>query len=121
MQPLSAVAVAQAVVTMHAEVEFRRARALARAHQVNAATQRLRLLHIALEVEGEAYANASSEPLETSIREIAKTNKKNTRDEINLGVAAFSQDVMSFDVADSHFDHFEGICRMSLHLAGDVC
>ncbi|KAG1762424.1 hypothetical protein EDD22DRAFT_847104 [Suillus occidentalis] len=111
VQPLSDVAVAQAVVTMHAEVEFRRARALARAHQVNAATQRLRLLHIALEVEGEAYAYAASEPLETSIGEMAKMNKKDTRDEINLGVAAFSQDVMSFAVADSHFDHLEGICR----------
>jgi hypothetical protein len=111
---------AQAVVTMHAEVEFRRVRALARAHEINATAQRLRLLHMVLEDEGELYANAASEPLDTSVGELLKCTKNQIRGNINLGVAAYSQDVMSFAVADSHLDRFEGTAHVSFHLFGGV-
>ncbi|KAG2108993.1 uncharacterized protein F5147DRAFT_773328 [Suillus discolor] len=110
LQQLSPEAVAQAVVTMHAEVEFRCVRALARAHEINATAQCLRLLHMVLEDEGEIYANAALEPLDTSIGEIIKCTKNQTRDDINLGVAAYSREVMSFAAADSQLDHFEGTC-----------
>lgn len=111
LQQLSPEAVAQAVVTMHAEVEFRRVRALARAHEINATTQRLRLLHMVLEDEGETYANAALEPLDTSIGGFVKCGTKQTREDINLGVAAYSREAMSFAIADSQLDHFEGTAR----------
>ncbi|KAG1723903.1 hypothetical protein EDD22DRAFT_853895 [Suillus occidentalis] len=114
LQQLSPQAVAQAVVTMHAEVEFRRVRALARAHEINATSQRLRLLHMVLEDEGEVYANAASEPLDTSVEEIFKYKKNRVPDSIGQGIATYSQDVMSFAVADSHLDCFEGTARMLL-------
>ncbi|KAG1890585.1 uncharacterized protein F5891DRAFT_1197967 [Suillus fuscotomentosus] len=114
LQQLSPQAVAQAVVTMHAKVEFRRVRALARAHEINATAQRLRLLHMVLEDEGEVYANAASEPLDTSIGEIFKYKKNRVPDSMSQGIATYSQDVMSFAVADSHLDRFEGTARMLL-------
>jgi len=120
LQQLSPHAVAQAVVTMHAEVEFRRVRALARAHEIHATTQRLRLLHMVLEDEGEIYANAALEPLDTSIGEIVNCSKNQTRDDLNLGITAYSREVMSFAVADSQLDHFEGTARVSFHLTSDV-
>ncbi|KAG1723739.1 hypothetical protein EDD22DRAFT_853912 [Suillus occidentalis] len=89
LQQLSPQAVAQAVVTMHAEVEFR--------HD-----------------EGEVYANAASEPLDTSVEEIFKYKKNRVPDSIGQGIATYSQDVMSFAVADSHLDCFEGTARMLL-------
>ncbi|KAG1862961.1 hypothetical protein C8R48DRAFT_673094 [Suillus tomentosus] len=120
LQQLSPQAVAQAVVTMHTEVEFRHVRALARAHEINATAQCLRLLHMVLEDEGEVYANAASEPLDTSIGEIFKYKKNWVPDSMSQGIATYSQDVMSFAVADSHLDRFEGTAHVSFSLAGDV-
>ncbi|KAG1719867.1 hypothetical protein EDD22DRAFT_854784 [Suillus occidentalis] len=114
LQQLSPVAVAQAVVTMHAEVEFRRARALTRAHEIHATAQRLRLLHMVLEDESEVYANATLEPLDTSIEEIFKCTKNQTQDNMHQGITMYSQEVMSFAAADSQLDHFEGIAQSNL-------
>lgn len=92
---------------MHADVEWRRTIAVARAWEINARREHLKFLLMTLEVDGETYANAASEPLDTSMKELLAYSKDDIKGTIDDGVAAFSRDVLSFTVADSQLDYLE--------------
>ncbi|KIK36863.1 hypothetical protein CY34DRAFT_109362 [Suillus luteus UH-Slu-Lm8-n1] len=107
LRNISPEAVSQAIVTMHADVEWRRTIAVARAWEIHARREHLKFLLMTLEVDGETYANAASEPLDTSMKELLAYSKDDIKGTIDDGVAAFSRDVLSFTVADSQLDYLE--------------
>ncbi|KAG0694557.1 hypothetical protein DFH29DRAFT_880646 [Suillus ampliporus] len=107
LQHLSSEAAAQAVVTMHADVEWRCLCALTTAWEIHAHEQHLKFLHMVLEDEGETYANASSESLSTSMKELIRSSKKGIEDSINFGITAYDHDVTSFAVGDTQLDRLE--------------
>ncbi|KAG1839158.1 hypothetical protein F4604DRAFT_1940923 [Suillus subluteus] len=107
LQHLSSEAAAQAVVTMHADVEWRRLCALTTAWEIHAHEQHLKFLHMVLEDEGETYANASSESLRTLVTELTRSSKKEVEDSIGFGVTAYSHDVTLFAVGDAQLDRLE--------------
>ncbi|KAG1782299.1 hypothetical protein EV702DRAFT_1041171 [Suillus placidus] len=104
---LSSEAAAQAVVTMHADVEWRRVCCLATAWEIYASEEHLKFLHMVLEDEGERYASASSEPFGTSVEGLISCSEEELKDQIDFGVAAYSHDVTSFAVGDTHSDYLE--------------
>ncbi|KAG2116813.1 hypothetical protein DEU56DRAFT_761491 [Suillus clintonianus] len=104
---LSAEAAAQAVATMHADVERRRVCALATAWEIYATEEHLKFLHMVLEDEGETYANAAREPLKTSVGELVRCSEDELKDQIDSCVTAYSHDVISFAVGDTQLDYLE--------------
>ncbi|KAG1817605.1 uncharacterized protein BJ212DRAFT_1299142 [Suillus subaureus] len=112
LQHLSSEAAAQAVVTMHADVEWRHMCALTTAWEIHACEQHLKFLHMVLEDEGETYANASLESLCTSMKELVRSPKKGIEDSISLGVTAYSHDVTSFAVGDAQLDFLKSAAHM---------
>lgn len=107
LRNISPEAVSQAIVMMHADVEWRHTIAVARAWEIHAHREHLKFLLMTLEVDGETYANAASEPLDTSMKELLAYSKDNVKGSIDHGVAAFSRDVLSFTAADSQLDFLE--------------
>ncbi|KAG0692047.1 hypothetical protein DFH29DRAFT_883161 [Suillus ampliporus] len=102
LQHLSSEAAAQAVVTMHADVEWR--------------LLSLEISPYGSEDEGETYANASSESLSTSMKELIRSSKKGIEDSIDFGITAYDHDVTSFAVGDTQLDRLE---RAALRAQGD--
>ncbi|KAG1780461.1 hypothetical protein EV702DRAFT_1077652 [Suillus placidus] len=109
LRQLSSEAAAQAVVTMHADVEWRHVCALATAWEIYASEEHLKFLHMVLEDEGERYASAAREPLGTSIQELATSHEEDLKERIDSGVAAYSRDVTSFAVGDTQLDCLENL------------
>jgi hypothetical protein len=107
IQHLSSEAAAQAVVTMHANVEWRRMCALTTAWEIYAREQHLKFLHMALEDQGETYANATSEPIRTSVEELLSCKEEEIKDQIGFGIDAYKRDVASFVVGDAQLDCLE--------------
>ncbi|KAG1729411.1 hypothetical protein EDD22DRAFT_853140 [Suillus occidentalis] len=107
LQHLSSEAAAQAVVTMHADVEWRRMCALTTAWEIHAHEQHLKFLHMILEDEGDTYANASLESLHVSLKGLVSTPKKKIEDDIGFSVTTYSDDVTSFAVGDSQLAFLE--------------
>ncbi|KAG2139093.1 uncharacterized protein EDB93DRAFT_1106200 [Suillus bovinus] len=70
LKNLSLEALAQAVVTQHAEVEWRCLCALTTAWHIEAIEQHSKLLHMILEREAQTYANAASESLNTLFKQL---------------------------------------------------
>ncbi|KAG1790702.1 uncharacterized protein HD556DRAFT_1445984 [Suillus plorans] len=104
---LSPGAAAQAVVTMHADVEWRRVSALATAWEIYASEEHLKFLHMVLKDEGEEYANASQEPLGVSVQELVRSNEKVIKEQIDCSVTAYSDDIALFSVGDTQLDYLE--------------
>ncbi|KAG1903801.1 uncharacterized protein F5891DRAFT_977357 [Suillus fuscotomentosus] len=104
---LSPGAAAQAVVTMHADVEWRRVSALATAWEIYASEEHLKFLHMVLEDEGEKYTNASQEPLGISVQELVRSDEKDIKEQIDCSVTAYSDDIALFSVGDTQLDYLE--------------
>ncbi|KAG2338731.1 hypothetical protein BDR05DRAFT_1003942 [Suillus weaverae] len=100
LQHLSSEAAAQAVVTMHADVEWRCMCTLTTAWEIHVCKQHLKFLHMVLEDEGDTYTSASLESLHVSLKGLARTPKKKIEDDIGFGVSTYSDDVTSFAVGD---------------------
>ncbi|KAG1789967.1 uncharacterized protein HD556DRAFT_1446542 [Suillus plorans] len=107
LKNLSSEAAAQAVVTMHADVEWRRVCCLATAWEIYASEEHLKFLHMVLEDQGERYASAGSEPFGTSVEGLVSCSEEELKDWIDFGVAAYSHDVTSFAVGDTQLDYLE--------------
>ncbi|KAG1872248.1 hypothetical protein F4604DRAFT_1925868 [Suillus subluteus] len=107
MKQLTSEAAAQAVVTMHADVEWRRVCALATAWEIYASEEHLKFPHMVLEDEGERYANAAWEPLGTSIQELTRSHEEDIKEKIDSSIAAYSHDVTLFTVGDAQLDYLE--------------
>ncbi|KAG1760569.1 hypothetical protein EDD22DRAFT_954805 [Suillus occidentalis] len=107
LKNLSSKAAAQAVATMHADVEWRRVSCLATAWEIHASEEHLKFLHMVLQDEGERYANAASEPFRTSVEGLASSSEEELKERIDFGVAAYSHDVTSFAVGDMQLDYLE--------------
>ncbi|KAG1794644.1 uncharacterized protein HD556DRAFT_1308002 [Suillus plorans] len=104
---LSPGAAAQAVVTMHADIEWRRVCALATAWEIYASEEHLKFLHMVLEDEGEEYANASQEPLGISVQELVRSNETDIKEQIDCSVTAYSDNIALFSVGDTQLDYLE--------------
>ncbi|KAG2737553.1 hypothetical protein P692DRAFT_20761460 [Suillus brevipes Sb2] len=109
LQNLSSQAVAQAVVTKEADVEWRRLRALTTAWEIHAIEQHQKFLYMVFEDDSQIYTSAASEPLITSIQEFSNSNMENLQRRIEDCRATFGPDAMSFAVADSQLDLVEDI------------
>jgi hypothetical protein len=68
LEKLTPAALAQAIVAIQADIEWRRVRALAAALHVDALKQRSKFIGITVKSEAEAYADAVSEPVENRLR-----------------------------------------------------
>ncbi|KAG1850467.1 hypothetical protein C8R48DRAFT_676690 [Suillus tomentosus] len=101
LSDLSNEAVAQAVLTKEADVEYRRLSAMAMAWQIEA-------------------TDASSEDLETLVPALASSRKEELRDRTDFGVAAYSHDAASFTVADEQLNHLEKLARNHYNSGSDV-
>jgi hypothetical protein len=106
---MSSEALAQAVVTKEADVEWRRMRALTTAWEIHAIEQHQKFLYMVLEDDGQTYADAVSEPLITSVKELSKCSKEDLQGRIEYCMATYGPDAMSFAVGDSQLDVVEGM------------
>lgn len=105
---LSSQALAQAVITQHAEVEWRRLCALTTAWRIEAIEQHSNLLHMVLECEAEVYANAASESLDSSVKELVScTTKGELQDQKECTIAVFNDNASAFMGADADLDDIE--------------
>ena len=100
---------AQAVIAKNADVEWRRQCALTTAWEIHAREEQLKFLTLVLEDQGETYANAASEHLDTTIGELIKCSERGLKNNIAYGVAAFSYDVDAFAIGDAQFDDLESV------------
>jgi hypothetical protein len=109
MERLSSEAIAQAVLTKEADVEWRRLRTLTTAWEIYALEQHQRFLHMVLEDDSETYASATSEPLTTSIEALSRCNLEELQDRINLCQAVYDTDATSFTAGYNQLDLMEDI------------
>ncbi|KAG1767492.1 hypothetical protein EV702DRAFT_1203701 [Suillus placidus] len=109
MKSLSPEARAQAVVAIGANVEWRRARAVAAALQIDAIVQHKKFMCLTLESEAKTYVNAISEPLEISIEVLANCTASEIDDHESCSVAAYELELESFAIADKELDHAKSL------------
>jgi hypothetical protein len=105
LEKLTPAALAQAIVAIQADIEWRRVRALAAALHVDALKQRSKFIGITVQSEAEAYADAVSEPVEKSIEALSSFTASELND--HSSIAAYERDMTSFVTADAEFDEVE--------------
>jgi len=85
---------------------------------IEAMEQHSKLLHMVLEREAEVYANAASEPLNTSVKELVNCKLE---DQKECTIAVYDDDTTSFAEADAELDHMETfVCAHFYPPANDV-
>ncbi|KAG1758094.1 hypothetical protein EDD22DRAFT_850314 [Suillus occidentalis] len=109
IKSLSPQARAQAVVAIGANTEWRRARAVAAALQIDAIVEHKKFMHMTFESEAESYANAVSEPLETSIQALAGCTPNELDDREKCSIAAYVHEASSFASSDKDLDDAENL------------
>lgn len=107
LERLTPDALAQAVIAIQADIEWRRVRALAAALHVDAVNQRSKFIGITVKSEAETYANAAAEPFETAVKALASCSTDELKNHGNSSIAAYERDVTSFATADTEFDDVE--------------
>ncbi|KAG1876100.1 hypothetical protein C8R48DRAFT_768940 [Suillus tomentosus] len=100
-------ALAQAVIAIQADIEWRRVRALAAALHIDALNQRSKFISITVQSQAETYANATSEPLESAIEALSNCTTDELSNHTNHGITTYERDMTSFVTADSQFDEVE--------------
>jgi hypothetical protein len=111
LSDLSSEAIAQAVLTKEADVEYRRLSAMAMAWRIEATERHTKFLHMLLEQAADKYVSASSEDLETLVPVLASSRKEELEDHRDFSVAAYSRDAASFAAADEQLNHLETLAR----------
>ncbi|KAG1842357.1 hypothetical protein F4604DRAFT_1784213 [Suillus subluteus] len=109
LEHLSSKAVAQAVLTKEADVEWRRLRTLTTAWEIYAMEQHQRFLHMVLEDDSETYASAASEPLTTSIQALFSCSTEELQERMEFCKVAYDSDATSFATGDDQLDLIEDI------------
>jgi hypothetical protein len=111
LSDLSSEAIAQAVLTKEADVEYRRLSAMAMAWRIEATERHTKFLHMLLEQAADKYVSASSENVETMVPALASSRKEELQDHTDFSVAAYSRDAASFAAADEQLSHLETVAR----------
>lgn len=114
LESLSSQALAQAVLTKEADVEWRRLRTLATAWEIHAMEQHQRFLQMILEDDGQTYASAAAEPLATSVEALSSCSIEELQERIDICKVAYGSDVTSFATGDSQLDLIEDIACAQL-------
>jgi hypothetical protein len=107
LKHLSTEAMAQAVLTKEADLEWRRLSALATAWRIEASERHTKFLHMVLECEADTYASAASEPLDTSLQALVESSKEELQDRTDFDVVTYDRDATSFAVADEQLSGME--------------
>ncbi|KAG1876132.1 hypothetical protein C8R48DRAFT_669327 [Suillus tomentosus] len=107
IKSLSPEARAQAAIAIGANVEWRRARAVAAALQIDAIVQHKKFMYLTLESEAKAYVSAILEPSETSIEALANCTASELDDREKCSVAAYQLELESFTIVDKELDNTE--------------
>ncbi|KAG2132821.1 hypothetical protein DEU56DRAFT_757312 [Suillus clintonianus] len=107
MKSLSPEARAQATIAIGANVEWRRARAVAAALKIDAIVQHKKFMCLTLESEAKTYVNAASEPLDTSMEALVNCTASELDDRESCSVATYKLELESFTAADKELDHVE--------------
>lgn len=116
MQHLSPEALAQAVIAVQADIEWRRVRAIAAALRVDAVHQHSKFLDITVQSETETYINASSEPFNTAIEALSGCTTDELIDRKNCSITAYELDATSFATADMEFEQVQSFACTHFHL-----
>ncbi|KAG2095314.1 uncharacterized protein F5147DRAFT_656961 [Suillus discolor] len=111
LQSLSPEAIAQAVLTKQADVEWRRMRALTTAWEIQAIEEHKRFLQMVLEDDSDTYVNAASEPWDTSLQGISRGNVDELNERLHFCVAVYKPDITSLAVGDKQLDLVEGMAH----------
>ncbi|KIK33872.1 hypothetical protein CY34DRAFT_110495 [Suillus luteus UH-Slu-Lm8-n1] len=100
---------AQATIAIGANVEWRRARAVAAALKIDAIVQHKKYMSLNLESKANAYVNAISEPPEISMEVMDNCTAVELDDREDCSVAAYQVEVESFVIADKELDDAESL------------
>jgi hypothetical protein len=109
LECLSSEAIAQAVLTKEADVEWRRLRTLTTAWEIYTLEQHQRYLHMLLEDDSEKYASATSEPLSTSIEALSRCSVEELQERKDLCQVVYDTDTTSFAAGHDQLDLIEDI------------
>lgn len=120
IQSLSPEARAQAVVAIGAHVEWRRARAVAAALQIDAIVEHKKFMCLTLASEASSYANAVSESLETSIETLVDFKLDELNDRETCSVSTYELEAAAFTDADKQFDVAESLTCAYFHVPADT-
>ncbi|KAG1887893.1 uncharacterized protein F5891DRAFT_1076788, partial [Suillus fuscotomentosus] len=104
LQHLSSEEISQAVITKHADIEWRRMRALTTAWEIQAIEEYKRFLSMVLEDDGSTYASAASEPWDTSLQELAKGNVGELDERLHFCMSTYNPDITSLAVGEKQLD-----------------
>ncbi|KAG1849718.1 hypothetical protein F4604DRAFT_1934733 [Suillus subluteus] len=121
LQNLSSDAIAQAVITKQADVEWRGVCALATAWEIQAIKEHKIFLQMVLEDDGDTYASAASEPWGTSLQELSRGSVDELNERLHFCMAVYRPDMISLSVGDKQLDLVEDIARTHVDdcIAGD--
>ncbi|KAG2120987.1 uncharacterized protein F5147DRAFT_663918 [Suillus discolor] len=119
MQSLSPEARAQAVIAIGANVEWRRARAVAAALQIDAIVEHKKFMYLTLASEATSYANAVSESLETSIETLVDGTLDELDDRERCSVSVYELEAAAFTNADKELDVAESLTCAYFHVPAD--
>ncbi|KAG2747753.1 hypothetical protein P692DRAFT_20849098 [Suillus brevipes Sb2] len=111
LRNMSSEAVAQAVLTKEADLEWKRLRALASAWEIEVSQRHTKFLQILLQDEAACFASASREPLAVSLEALGKCNMAELKERTAFSIAAYSQDRTSFIATDAQLDYLEYLAR----------
>ncbi|KAG1820942.1 uncharacterized protein BJ212DRAFT_1478032 [Suillus subaureus] len=114
LEHLSFNALAQALLTKEADVEWRCLRTLTMAWEIYTLEQHQRFLHMVLEDYSETYASATSEPFMTSIEALSHCNVEELQECINLCQVIYNTDTMLFAAGYNQLDIIEDIACVCL-------
>ncbi|KAG1880415.1 hypothetical protein C8R48DRAFT_767207 [Suillus tomentosus] len=120
LKHMSCEAIAQAVLTKEADLEWKRMCALASTWEIEVLRRHERLAHIIHNDKARIYASATSEPLLASLETLANSDLDSgeLRSRLAFAIAAYSEDKFLYSATDEQFDHLEHLARE--HYAGAI-
>jgi hypothetical protein len=113
LKHLSCEAIAQAVLTKEADLEWKRLSALASAWEIEVCKRHKRLVRIIHDDKARTYASAASEPLLTSLETLVNSDldSPELQRRMAFAISAYSQDKSTYSAADAQLDHLEHLAR----------
>lgn len=113
LKHLSSEAIAQAVLTKEADLEWKRLSALASAWEIEVFRRHKRLARIIHDDKARTYASSASEPLLTSLETLVNSNLDSgeLQTRMAFAVSAYSEDKSLYSAADAQLDNLEHLAR----------